>query len=697
MSEVLYSVVNVQDGRELGSTPQVAVQAIRRRGSPPETLVLFFDVNRPSAQLCGDLTHVFAGAFMRAAGGLTTTLRLAFKMANDRLVELNRGSPNPVHGSMTCAMVEGNRVIVAQAGPAVAFARSADGAFETFLPTQSSTEVGSSHAIEITFHNIAAQPKDSFVLTGSLSMTDVPDKLVEACMAKGDPQMVAGYLNANVKTGHMVAAAFAVTDAATKGAPQPKPVTAPADAAPSRVASRSAPSTPRRPERASSPDRKPISATLAPVVAGLAAAAGSVFGRLRSGAKTTARAASQTARRGLSEIGGQLLPEPIVTTPKQRSKAMLFALGLAAVLLPILVGGAVAAGYLQLSGEADRQQQLNVIKAQFERARAANDASEWAKTLDLARSFESQFVASEQVGAVKQQARAELDKLTGVTRVAVIKLVEFATPSSSRRIAAASLGVYALDAAVGDVDYFSLSTDRASVTGRPVPIVSTAATAGAPRFKDVTWATASGNRWRAEGAVFAGSDLMGDYGLSTGQLVAGRVPTGTDGAATDVTAVDLFGDQAYLLDTAVGQIYRVRNDGGSFTRLASYFRSPYNPLKDSADIAIDGSVYILQRNGTVLKYLASQPIAFPLSKLPEPVTKPVAIAVSGPNREQGGVFVADGAKASVYQFTKVGEFVRQFRAANEEFADIVDLSIDPTSNIAYVATSTGLFSFRLPQ
>ncbi len=217
MYDVSFSSINVINGEELGDTPQVSLQVAGKRAAhADEMLLIFLDLPNASPSTCADIARTLNDAFMRAPGGMTSALRLAVKLANDRVLQLNKGAPpsQRLEGSITCALVAGESVIIAQAGPAIAFARSDSGAFEVITPYETTQIVGISPSVDVQFNNFAVQPGDVFVLTGTRSTVGVSDELIRVCMAKGDARMVAGYLNANVKHGRMIGVALSVDVAA---------------------------------------------------------------------------------------------------------------------------------------------------------------------------------------------------------------------------------------------------------------------------------------------------------------------------------------------------------------------------------------------------------------------------------------------------------------------------------------------------
>ena len=163
-----------------------------------------------------------------------------------------------------------------------------------------------------------------------------------------------------------------------------------------------------------------------------------------------------------------------------------------------------------------------------------------------------------------------------------------------------------------------------------------------------------------------------------------------------VRAGELYNNTVYLLDTGAGQIWRYPLAGDRLGSGNSYFRSAYNPLKESLDFAIDGAIYVLQRNGAILKYFSRQPVQFTVTGLPDQQwTRVVALALSGDDPNRGSLFVLDAGSGSVIELTKAGRFIRQYRGMQDEFVGAEDMSLDRISNTLYVVTRNRLYSFTV--
>ncbi|MFC1463808.1 MAG: hypothetical protein ACFLMY_03055 [Candidatus Brachytrichaceae bacterium NZ_4S206] len=687
MYDVSFSSINVINGEELGDTPQVSLQVAGKRvAHEGETLVVFLDLPTASPSTCADIARTLNDAFMRAPGGVTSALRLAIKLANDRVVQLNKGAPpsQRLEGSISCALVTGDSLIIAQAGPAIAYARSDAGAFEVIAPytTTPAQVVGISPSVDVQFNNFAVQPGDVFVLTGARSTLGVSDELIRVCMGKGDARMVAGYLNANVKRGRMIGVALSVDVAsgaakAASAAPSAQPTRSPGGTGTS--AHPAEPSAAVASAQAAAPAAPPVTATVTASV----------------------NQAARSVQRSLSAFGARLLPQETPAEVERRSRTATFLLAAIAVLIPIVVAVVVATLYLQFSGEAERIRLRNDAQAQVEAARAVTDPArakaDWARALEMISEYEAKNPQDRAAfDEAKAQARARLDEISQVTRVQPI-LLAVLEGSAARRIAASALGVYVLNMDANSADYYVLNAERTGTTGKKVSITfGEGLTTTNAALVDVAWATTTDNRWRTEGAVLFNTNQIFEYSSATGRASPMPIPADADATPVQVRAGELYNNTVYLLDTGAGQIWRYRLAGDRLGSGDSYFRSPYNPLKESLDFAIDGAIYVLQRSGAILKYFSRQPMQFTVTGLPDQQWNRVAaIALSGDDPNRGSLFVLDAGSGSVVELTKTGRFVRQYRGMQDEFIDAQDMSLDTTSNTLYIATRDRLYSFTV--
>ena len=359
MAQISVSSIHVIKGTEFGEAPQVIAQESGRRAARPgETLIVFMDFPGASPDALTEIGGAACDAYWRAPGSQTAALRAAITRASDTVLTLNRGAVTRLEGSLTCVVADASHVVVAQAGPAIAFARGKAGAFERVEPARLQTPIGAARTEDVEFSNFPWQPGDAFVISGAYSCRDVNDHLINRCMGKGEARLIAGYLNANVKQGSLTGVALTLTDAVTYGT-----ALAPASTAPPASA-------PRAPVQAALPAAVPSRKASAPSpLSNLASGAQAALGRLGGALGFGLGKAGGVARKTLGEVAASMLPEtPRAIDAAERSRAAMIGLRAATILLPIAVAVIVTILYMNLSGQAERIQLQDSAKAQIVQA-----------------------------------------------------------------------------------------------------------------------------------------------------------------------------------------------------------------------------------------------------------------------------------------------------------------------------------------
>ena len=715
MANITFSSIHVDNGQELGETPQVSIHAAGRNTlRAGDQLIVFFDLPSASEAVLREAAKALTSAYWNGPGGVTTALRLAIRVANDKLIELNRGVPDQqrAEGSISCLVSSADSIVVAQAGPALAYARSQSGAFEPINPQDAASIIGETRNVDVYFSNFTPQVGDVFVITGANSCISVNQRLIEQCMARGEARMVAGYLNANVKQGRLIGVAVSVDAASAFAVPRQEPLmtpvqtsvaaaATPANLAPVNLAPvQSTPAESFEPVQTTSTRRMtgaPTNATRETgkqAMAAVGAAMGENLGH-----------AAKSIQRSLSSFGGALLPSEdseALGRANENGKAITFVLAAIAVLLPIVVSVVVGTLYLQFSGEIDRQQLKRaateaVSLAEQSREPAALKAN-WPAALAAIQAFEEKNPEDSSFDDARRKARVQLDELSKVKRIDAVVLSPL--EAGQHRIAASAFGVYVMNNTAGTGQYFVVNPDRTSINGKGFAM-NMAPTMADTRIEmqDVAWATTTGAKWRTEGAVIIGKTNLAEYSSATGQIAPLPMPPDGITAIVQSQAGEIYNNTVYVLDSGIGQIWRFRlsdiNPSDGLVKTDPYFGNGYEPLKQSVDLAIDGAIYVLQRNGAVLKYFNRQPQPLAFSGMPDPIQQPVALAASGIDPSVGSLFIADAGSGSIFEFTKAGQFVQQFKGQADDFQDMHDMTLDIGTNTLYVATKDKLLAFKV--
>lgn len=217
------------------------------------------------------------------------------------------------------------------------------------------------------------------------------------------------------------------------------------------------------------------------------------------------------------------------------------------------------------------------------------------------------------------------------------------------------------------------------------------------RIVDMTWVdAASGRLTPALLMVTSGGSLV--ELKSNGD--ARNVSVSDIPHSEDVRAVRTYEGNLYILDVGGGNIIKYIPTGDDYRDPpVGYIANPEGVPWDSViDMAIDGSIYLLLTDGTIMKFTGGHPQPFPQEGLHPPVENPVALFASPGS---ASVFVAEPDQSRIVEFTTDGRFIRQFGAMSGRnvplpLANLQAFEVDLGHDRLLIGTGAGVFSTPLP-
>ncbi|MCL4544914.1 MAG: hypothetical protein M1118_10025 [Chloroflexi bacterium] len=215
------------------------------------------------------------------------------------------------------------------------------------------------------------------------------------------------------------------------------------------------------------------------------------------------------------------------------------------------------------------------------------------------------------------------------------------------------------------------------------------------------------------------------YSSATNQVQQVLVP-GSD-AWGNVQAITVSHGNLYVLDTRLSRVWVYPPQGSGYGPPVDFFGSlaaqvptpqptatppprptptaapipsptPFTPpdLHHSSDIAFDGSLYILQSDGKILKYTKGVRVPFPETGLVGSLPNVSRLIVPS---ESAGVFVVDPAGDRIVHFTASGQYDRQYFLpdnTNAGLSTLVDAALDPQAQTVYLLSDAVLAVATLP-
>lgn len=154
------------------------------------------------------------------------------------------------------------------------------------------------------------------------------------------------------------------------------------------------------------------------------------------------------------------------------------------------------------------------------------------------------------------------------------------------------------------------------------------------------------------------------------------------------------GDKLLVLDAKQDRIFQYTMTGISFGPATDYLApAPAGQEPDlahSVDMAADAtSVFVLQADGTVLKFTKGERGQFPESGLAENIVSPSSIFANG---RDAAVYVSDPSNRRVVKLAKDGRFLQQIKLPDDQdkLGTVQAIYVDEAQNRAVLATEASL-------
>jgi hypothetical protein len=163
-------------------------------------------------------------------------------------------------------------------------------------------------------------------------------------------------------------------------------------------------------------------------------------------------------------------------------------------------------------------------------------------------------------------------------------------------------------------------------------------------------------------------------------------------------ALATYEGNLYVLDPEYGNVLKYTPAGDDYQHAPTDYVQASVDInwEQVVDVAIDGFVYLLLSDGSVMKFAGGQTQTFPQEGLYPPLQGAAGLFASP---ECQSVFVADGEEGRIVEFSKEGQFVRQYRASQEApdgLEGLASFTIDPSRDRMLVGTASGVLGTELP-
>jgi len=679
-------------------------------------------------ELCQLLLETINKEYFRAPGSITAGLRQAIKAANAQLFRENRDRPTAERliGGVSCVALRENDAYIGQAGPALVYAAHKGelarypetSPWLDLPPLQRVDEgyvvpLGVRRDVDIDLFHCQVQPGDTIVLAETtLAQIAGQDRIARAVvyqevdMALAHLKRLASGRDCSVLVIEILAVAEEAEAEILEEEREPF-VEVESFAEQVRPGRERQPAGPSAWERVTTMGENLMSrldlagllrALGRGLIAGLAtlgSGATTLFRRILPGAETPeqvpARRVAQARR-------------PRAAAERKGNKVMVAL----AIAIPLIVALLVGAVYLQRS-EARAARFVELVEqaeAKHALALTASDKPTARGLLHEAQGLltEAQMLKSEDpvVGGLQGEIQTTLDEINNVVPLYWIgALQKYDDPGSDpSRVIVSGIDIYVLDKGTDRVYKYLLNEVGDGLQDMDVEPVLLRK--GDQRgdivvsdLVDMVWMPVGSGRQTSNLLVLESGGALLEYDPIFGLAV---LPVGDKDKWRYPQLIGSYFGNFYLLDSQSNQIFKYlpTADGGYSNPPEPWFQIDID-LAGVIDMAIDGYIYLLYADGRILKFMGGELTAFEQTELDKPLRGPTAIFTS-PDEETKSLYVADAGNGRIVQFSKEGQFIRQFRVAEAGvFDQLKTLHVDEIGSKFYILSGDTLYMANIPE
>jgi hypothetical protein len=674
------------------------------------------------------LLETISKEYFRAAGGITAGLRQAIKAANAQLFRENRDRPTAERliGGVSCVALRENDAYIGQAGPALVYAAH-KGELARYPETSPWLDLpppqwvdegyvvplGVRRDVDMDLFHCRVQPGDTIVLAETvLAQIARQDRIARAVVYQ-EVDMALAYLKRLVSGRDCSALVIEILAAAEEAEAEIlEEERGPAVEAES-LAERVRPGREGRPVGPSALEhmttiRETLMSRLdlAGLLRGLGEGLMAALAILGSGTTTLFRRilpeAESPEQAPAKRVAQARRPRAAAET---KGNKVMVALAIAIPLIAALFVGIV---YLQWgkAREARFVELVEQAEAKHTLALTASDKPTARRLLHEAQGLltEAQTLkpGDPVVGGLQGEIQATLDKINNVVKLYWIgALQKYDDPGNNpSRVIVSGIDVYVLDKGTNRVYKYLLNEVGDGLQDMDVdPVLlrkgDQRGNIVVSDLVDMVWMPTGGGRQTSNLLVLESGGALLEYDPIFGLTV---LPVGDKDKWRYPQLIGSYFGNFYLLDSQSNQIFKYlpTADGGYSNPPEAWFQIDVD-LAGVVDMAIDGYIYLLYADGRILKFMGGEPAPFEQTELDEPLRGPTAIFTS-PDEETKFLYVADAGNGRIVQFSKEGQFIRQFRAAEAGvFDQLKNLHVDEIGSKFYILSGNTLYMANIPE
>lgn len=381
-----------------------------------------------------------------------------------------------------------------------------------------------------------------------------------------------------------------------------------------------------------------------------------------------------------------------------------------AVLIPLLTSAVVGAAFLR-EGSINQEEGIQLVQLadsqllQVQQALTVDDRATARAALSEAQRYLDEAIVligvTEQIQEMSEVIVTEMQDLLQVRALYSldVPLLQYAAEASPQRIIVSDQDIYVLDSGRQLLEHYRTNSERTLIeenNGAVLREGDVVAGMTVGRIVDIAWQPRiAGFADKASLLILDRNNNVFRYNRLDGAThlqLAGQSSLGSIGQ------LGIYNGRLYLADERSNQIFRYTPAGLAYDEEpASWFdEQVQGDLSGLVAMGIDGEIWLLTEDGTLLRYRQGQQLPFSLERIPGLGGLLVDMVID--NQAEGTIYLADATEERILVFDKEGRYIEQYVDAEDmALTGLRGLYLDEFSGMLYILTSSALYAHPLPR
>lgn len=381
-----------------------------------------------------------------------------------------------------------------------------------------------------------------------------------------------------------------------------------------------------------------------------------------------------------------------------------------AILIPLLTSAVVGAAFLR-EGSLNQEEGLQLVELadskllQVQRALSVDDRATARAALSEAQIYLDEAIVligvTEQIQELSGIIATELQDLLQVTPLYSLDfpLLAYPADASPRRIVVSDQDIYVFDDGRQVVEHYRTNSERTLLEENNEAILREGDVVGSVtvgRIVDIAWQPRiSGFADKASLLVLDRNNNVFRYNRLDG---ATHLSLREQSSLGSVGQLAIYNGRLYLADERSNQIFRYLPAGLAYDDPPTewFNEQVQGDLSALVAMAIDGDIWLLSEDGSLLRYREGEQLPFSLERIPGIGGLLTDFVMD--MEPEGLLYLADATEERILVYDKDGRYVEQYIDAERmALAGLRGLFLDELTSNLYILTSTSLYAHPLPR